>query len=200
MALTYSWNSIAASQTDSDSPIDQSLMDGLRENDYHLRQVLYGNGSGGFYTPVDGHDHDGSNSKAFTIVAESLTQPMLSYSGGTAYNLAQANTERYTANTSYTKLKEIRVARGGQINAYFELKTSNAGDIVYGRVYVNGVAAGAEYNSTSETYAPHNDNISVDVGDLVQLYAKRVVTATQAYVRNFRIRALYPETIGVVTD
>jgi hypothetical protein len=40
---TYSWNNIAATQTDPDSPIDTALMEGIRQNLVHLKEWL-GNG------------------------------------------------------------------------------------------------------------------------------------------------------------
>ncbi len=45
MALT-AWSTIYASQTDADSPINQVLMDSLRLDLNHLREVVYGDGSG----------------------------------------------------------------------------------------------------------------------------------------------------------
>ena len=51
MAL-QAWTAIAASQTDADSPLDEILFDSIRTNQTHLRQVLYGDGSGGFLSSV----------------------------------------------------------------------------------------------------------------------------------------------------
>ena len=62
MALE-SWNGRTAGQTDADSPIDTTLMDGLRKDLDHLRQVLYGSTDPNFHTPIWGHTHDGSNSE-----------------------------------------------------------------------------------------------------------------------------------------
>lgn len=61
-APTYSWNNIAAAQTDPDSPIDTALMEGIRQNLVHLKEWL-GNG---FTAAVD-HDHDGLNSKSVVL-------------------------------------------------------------------------------------------------------------------------------------
>lgn len=59
---TYSWNNIAATQTDPDSPIDTTLMEGIRQNLVHLKEWL-GNG----FTAALDHDHDGLNSKSVVL-------------------------------------------------------------------------------------------------------------------------------------
>lgn len=58
MALTYTWNTVNATQTDPDSPVDTTLMEALRQNAIHNFDWI-----GKDYTPVDNHDHDGVNSK-----------------------------------------------------------------------------------------------------------------------------------------
>jgi len=55
MALTYVWNAIVAGQTDSDSPLNQVLMDDIRENLIHCHEYI----GGITYTPAEDHDHDG---------------------------------------------------------------------------------------------------------------------------------------------
>jgi len=45
MALT-AWSTISASQTDTESHLNQVLMDSLRLDLNHLREVVYGDGSG----------------------------------------------------------------------------------------------------------------------------------------------------------
>ena len=77
MATLEIWNGRVATQTDANSPLDFPLMDGLRKDMDHLRQVVYGDneGSGTYYTPVWGHTHDGLNSKP-------ITAPSIQSSGG----------------------------------------------------------------------------------------------------------------------
>ena len=64
MAIDVAWTSIAAGQTDADSPINQLLMDSIRENLEHLELWL-----GKSYTAANDHDHDDANSKAVAAVA-----------------------------------------------------------------------------------------------------------------------------------
>ena len=66
MALTYGWNVITAGMVDADSPLNQVLMDGIRENLIHNWEYIGGRD----YTATDNHDHDGVNSKLVTSVAD----------------------------------------------------------------------------------------------------------------------------------
>lgn len=65
-APTYSWNAISSSQTDADSPINTTLMEGIRQNLVHLQEWM-----GISFTPAVDHDHDGINSKS-VVLADSV--------------------------------------------------------------------------------------------------------------------------------
>jgi len=65
MALTSTYTSISAGQTDANSPMDTILMDALRQN----QDVLYEWIGGPTYTPSTSHDHNGTNSKQIDITA-----------------------------------------------------------------------------------------------------------------------------------
>lgn len=56
-APTKSFTVIADSRIDVDSPVDETLMEDLRDNDQHLADWI-----GGSYTAAIDHDHDGVNS------------------------------------------------------------------------------------------------------------------------------------------
>lgn len=58
-APSKAWVAIADTAVDPDSPVDQALMQGLRDDAVHLREWLGLN-----YTAAVDHDHDGNNSKA----------------------------------------------------------------------------------------------------------------------------------------
>ena len=59
MPLTSTFSTISASQTDANSPLDEVLMDAIRQD----IDVLYEWMGGPTYTPSTSHDHDGVNSK-----------------------------------------------------------------------------------------------------------------------------------------
>lgn len=65
-APTFSWNAITSAQTDAESPIDTTLMEGVRQNLVHLKEWL-----GESFTPAVDHDHDGINSKS-VVLADSV--------------------------------------------------------------------------------------------------------------------------------
>jgi len=76
MAMTYDFSAITTGQTDADSPVNQMLMDSIRQNIYHLREALYG--VTGTYTADKEHDHDGTNSAYIAGVdTETITPSML---------------------------------------------------------------------------------------------------------------------------
>ena len=71
----------------------------------------------------------------------------------------------------------------------FEMKTSNAGNTVYGRIYRNGVAVGTERSTSSTTYTPYSEDITGwSEDDLIQLYTYAGTMGIRPYVMNFRVR------------
>jgi len=75
MALTSTYTSISAGQTDANSPLDTILIDAIRQN----QDVLYEWLGGPTYTPSTSHDHDGVNSKPVVSVADdAITLPKIS--------------------------------------------------------------------------------------------------------------------------
>src|SRR3989304_3938576 len=158
MALE-TWNGRTASQTDADSPLDTTLMDGLRKDIDHIMQALYGSTDPSFHTPVWGHDHDGTNSKLVVLASQTAGD----------YLLVTNPAERTTTDTSYVKLKETKVGVSGT----FRIKFSIHGDggLIYGRIYRNGSAVGTERSNSSATYVEYSEDIGGwTAGDLVQVY------------------------------
>lgn len=82
---TYSWNNIGAAQTDAESPIDTTLMEGIRQNLVHLKEWL----GSGFTAAVD-HDHDGLNSKSVLLADGAVVTAKLMDSSVTLAKLKTA--------------------------------------------------------------------------------------------------------------
>jgi hypothetical protein len=101
-----------------------------------------------------------------------------------------ADTERYTDQTTYTKLKDITVnADSGTVTVDFDAKIGGAASgTCYFRIYKNGTAAGTERTETDGTYTTYSEDIDVTAGDEVQLCAKKDVGSDNAYVQNFRLK------------
>ena len=103
------------------------------------------------------------------------------------------DSEKTTTSTDYVKVKETIVGVGGRIRVKFDLKSTPDEDTAYARIYVNGVAVGTQRTEQAGNYTTFSEDIDVDIGDLVQIYAKNSAGLT-AYVKNFRI---YFDYIGL---
>ncbi len=113
------------------------------------------------------------------------------------YLVAEADKEKSTSNTSYTKMKEIVIARKGSLRIKFDMKGS--GVTVYGRIYKNGSPIGTERSTYGVSYTTYSEDISNwDIGDLCQLYTRTGNVSYPAYIRNFRVYSGEP-IVEVVT-
>lgn len=95
----------------------------------------------------------------------------------TAGDYLQIEAQTNITEATYTKEIEFYVPRAGQVtvksNVRWSKSSATGTHTCYGRVYVNGVANGAEFTASgSGTFATTDQDIdiSVSAGDLVQLY------------------------------
>jgi len=100
---------------------------------------------------------------------------------------ASADTEENTTNTSFTKFKEFIVNRSGTIRTKFDLKEPLGSQTVHGRVYVDGEAFGTDHSTTSASYVNFTDDITIGLGQRVQLYIYTEGAGNAVYTRNFRL-------------
>jgi len=98
-----------------------------------------------------------------------------------------ADTERTGTDNSYVLTKEIVVFERGTIRVKFDLGLGIGVGQGYGQIYVNGVAVGTERTNSSTTYQTFSEDIDIERGDLIQLYAKNPSGGDGYKVRNFRI-------------
>ena len=113
MALLYSWNTVASTENDADSPVTAVWAEKFRQNDYHLRQSLYGNGAGGFHTAVDGHKHTGTDSELVDLTGQ-IAQADLKTSSGEVSVVGGAG------------VGTDRTLPGGEYGFYPQLKTTGS--------------------------------------------------------------------------
>jgi len=118
------------------------------------------------------------------------------------YFIIGSDSEKTTAATSYTKVKEIVVTRTGTLRVSFALASELGGINAYGRVYRNGVAVGTARNTTSTVPQTYSEDISGWApNDLCQIYAcVQNVTSPGAKVTNFRLYTGAPEREYVTLD
>lgn len=100
------------------------------------------------------------------------------------------DTERSTAATSYTKLKETKLGQStlNTVTVKFDLKTANADYPAFGRIYRNGVAIGTERSTVSTAYVTFSEDFDASgwvKNDLIQVYVY-IVSGSTAYVANLR--------------
>lgn len=85
-------------------------------------------------------------------------------------SLLEAKSSKNTnLSSTNTRVFEIIVARAGTITTKFTIQNFNTSNVVYGRIYVNGVARGTARSTTGTT--SFTENITVAHLDKVQLYA-----------------------------
>ncbi len=124
--------------------------------------------------------HNGSGQVAAVIVLEnSEASDTLKIS---------ADTQRNTNQTTYTLLKNIKVARKGSIRVKFDTYC-NFGGPGSGRaqIHKNGQPFGTERNA-SQTWTTYSEDLNVDASDQIQLHARNAFdTSYQTSVKNFRI-------------
>ena len=97
------------------------------------------------------------------------------------------DTEKSNNQTSYTKIKEIKVneAYSGTIRIKFDLKSATTAN-AYAKIYKNGVAIGTERINATMTYVTYSEDLSLALvaNDLLQVYAHGIPSTY--YVKNFR--------------
>lgn len=75
-----------------------------------------------------------------------------------------------TGNSAYTLLGSIKVKMSGILTTYLGVRTSNGTSQAI--LYKNGVSWGTERSTSSTTYVYYSENMTVEAGDVIQLYGK----------------------------
>lgn len=81
--------------------------------------------------------------------------------------------EKSTQSLTYVKAYEVRANRAGELKTTLRLRSSQSPGVAYARIYINGVAAGIQRSTTSETFVTYDENITFNKYDLIQLYIRR---------------------------
>ncbi len=136
-------------------------------------------------------EDDSSNGYIYNDLRQFINlKPEFKYRGFSASNnLRHSNdTERSTASSSYTKVKECLLLEDiSACRIKFTIRELINGQTAYGRIYKNGVAIGTERSTTSNTGEEFSEDFTnLVAGDLIQIYIKKSVTGNTAYAKNFR--------------
>ena len=102
------------------------------------------------------------------------------------------DTERIFTYATFGKMKEIAVYRSTRLRVYWEHHHQGSGYEGQSRVYVNGGGVGSIHNA-GITYSSETEDIEINSGDLVQIYAwgrlsSEPYTPSDMYVRYQRIK------------
>lgn len=133
-----------------------------------------------------------SGSNTFVQLASAISaidvDPITEFIAGDGIVLTSAPTQRSTTSRSYIKLKEIQVLKSGTVAVSFGLGLSGRTSQVRAKIYVNDIARGIERTVTYlDDDTTFTENIDVNAGDLVQLYAYNVAANGSARVWDFQI-------------
>lgn len=103
--------------------------------------------------------------------------------------------------TTYTKAKEIKLARAGTYRIKFDLKGSGD-NTALGRVYKNGAAVGTVQSEDTGSYVTMSEDIAGwAAGDLCQVYiAQTSSDGYTIYVKNFRVYNNAEVVAGMTLD
>ena len=94
------------------------------------------------------------------------------------------------ANVAYTLRKQMRIVNIPQTNTLrikFESEMTAAGETGKVRLYKNGVSMGGVEHDVNDTYSAYSEDITnVQMGDLIQLYEKKVTAVSNIKVKKFK--------------
>lgn len=172
MAISVEWTAIVDGQVDADSPLNQLLMQAIKDDLYHLKYWLGKN-----YAADDDHDHDGVDSKAIsTLAAGAVDQTAIANSA-----VGQGELKTGTNSGSRNTVGSTEYAlSGADYNFVFQEYASGVsagggtGSIICGRGGRDIATWGANYSATGK-YVVVIDTL---VGDLTLGFNNRYVTAS----------------------
>lgn len=104
-----------------------------------------------------------------------------------------------TTSTSYVEMGNWVFPIGGVYTFAFGLASpSGSGSTsAYGRIYINGVAAGAERSTTNTTgWADFTENLDIAPGDTVQFFLRTTNAIDHAAANNMRFMVANPDLVA----
>ncbi|MBA7612199.1 hypothetical protein ES703_19435 [subsurface metagenome] len=117
-------------------------------------------------------------------------------------NVKNSNdTRKETSSTSYVKKKEVKLNENLDkiCRIKFAIQSGVTGKTVYGRIYKNGIALGAEQSWNINEYSIKSEDFAANefqTNDLVQIYVKMSADAEAIDVKDMRF---YYDTLDTIT-
>ena len=150
----------------------------LTESDYNQLFQFANDGKTGIANAVTAKGVAASPTDTFAALASKIGQIQTgpTFAAGDDCPLCYPDdTDRhFVIATEYTKYKEFKMLYGGTIRVVVKMVAYDSSSKIYGKVYVNGVPRGIEHY-TGDPYngITWSEDISINAGDLVQLYFKQ---------------------------
>ncbi len=168
MALSKSWVVISDSQVAANAPGDTVLMTGIRDDLINLDERI---GVSPTYTREENHDHDGINSALISSVAdEAIVQGKLGDYAAGDYRFHENSDVVGTTASSYAKVKESAIGRGGTLRIKFSMARQGGSGQGRAKIYRNGSPVGTERTQGAGPVEYSEDIAGWSAGDLVQVY------------------------------
>ncbi len=119
--------------------------------------------------------------------------PMPLYAGDSYILFQNTNSNDLEYATSYTSKGGARINnQGGTVRVSFDMRAPG-GFIAYGKIYVNGVPRGTERSTSSTTYVTFTEDITINAGDDIRIYAYQNTSAqVHGYIMNIFIKCGNP--------
>lgn len=114
------------------------------------------------------------------------------YASGTFIETYSMPIVTSTSSATPQKLKELSpMIRSGVVSVSFDY-ASNNNAATNARIYLNGVATGTNRSDNLGTFSTYTEDITVAVGDLLQLYGNGDGSSTSAVVCNLIVKVTVP--------
>jgi hypothetical protein len=122
---------------------------------------------------------------------ESLTNKViglgLSITPGDDMYIGVSEEQVSLSSSTYVKVKEIKVNVSGTVRTRFTLRANTQSGDAYATIYINGIAVGTERSNGSSNPIIFTEDLSVNKGDLVQLYGRSSSTYYSGNVAGFSL-------------
>jgi len=166
---------IADSEIDPESPGTTTVFTKLRDN------------------PIA--TYEGNNPTKIVYAALNITGGVVAsdftdFTTGT-YPMAESAGAVSSTNTTMEKYKEIYCPTAGTYSVSFDMKATNTGSSVTGRIYVDDVATGTNRTTNSISYVTYTQDITITAGQLIQVYSAGIGT-NYVFIKSFKLSVSNP--------
>jgi len=127
---------------------------------------------------------------ALDIEGEIVAADLTNFTSGT-HTIAESAAETTGTHTSMTKVKDIYFPIAGTYSVSFDMKATNTGSPVEGRIYVDGAAVGTNRSSNSAVYITYTQDITITAGQNIQIYSSGLGT-NYVFIKFFELNVANP--------